>query len=94
MPMIINEPGGVVNIFMGRGWGRPQLDNQNNWGRDRDYYQWNDNREYIRPLPYRPDYYQEPYRQEPPRGCSPCEQRQYWHNQRMPQVLRRNPNYR
>lgn len=96
MPMIINQPGGVVNIFMGRGgWDhRPQFDNQNNWGRERDYYQFNDyDRPQIRPLPYRPDYYHEPYRPEP-EGCGPCDRRQYWHNQRMPQVLRRNPNYR
>lgn len=98
MPMIINE--GTINIFMGRpGWGYQQAERQD-WGRERDMYQWSGDyerrggcyRSEPQPIPYRPEYYHEPYRPEP-RGCSPCEQRQYRHNQRMPQQLRRNPSW-
>ncbi|MCC7527822.1 MAG: LysM peptidoglycan-binding domain-containing protein [Candidatus Melainabacteria bacterium] len=97
MPQINNYEGGVVNIFMGD-FGRPRQNDwgrERDWGRDRDYYQWNDMPRGCnprQPMAYRPDYYHEPYRPEPG-GCSPCERRQYHHNQRMPQVLRRNPSY-
>lgn len=81
-PGIVNY--GELNIFLN---GRmPQI--------QRDFYQFNDvdQGRFYRPLPYRPDYeYQ--YRPEPQRGCSPCEQRQFHHNRRMPQELRRNPVY-
>ncbi|MCC6977840.1 MAG: hypothetical protein IT343_05930 [Candidatus Melainabacteria bacterium] len=74
---------GELNIFLnGR---RPNF--------QRDFYQFNgdvDQGRYYRPLPYRPDY---DYHQQEPRGCSPCEQRQFHHNRRMPQELRRNPVY-
>jgi len=80
----INNYGGEVNIFMGR---RPHF--------QRDFFQFSgdpDQGRLYRPLPYRPEYDYQPYQPEP-RGCSPCEQRQYRHNQRMPQELRRNPVY-
>ncbi len=95
MPQINNYEGGVVNIFMGdmgrhrQQWDRNDWGRQRDWGRERDLYQWSDR---PQPQPYRPDYYHEPYRSEPG-GCSPCERRQQHHNQRMPQVLRRNPTY-
>ncbi len=100
---IINEPGGVINIFL-NGLMRNQNrdydrnDRYDRYDRGRDYDQrWNPNtdmpREFYRPLPYRRDFDYQPYSSEQPRHCSPCEQRQYYHNLRMPQVLRRNPVY-
>lgn len=97
-PGIINEPGGVINIFLGGM--RPHFERPN---LDRNYYQWSNRdydmpREQYRPMPriennYRPEYDYRPWGQEMPRHCSPCEMRQMYHNMRMPQVLRRNPVY-